>query len=201
MTVDDSWSDNDTFHASDENAIAKAVNALARYDRVPNSLQTLPRFLTTNDVPSASGTLHLGYDIGVDEFSVSVVHTYCGGTAASALTLCRFGIYSVSPVDGTHTLVSSTANDTTLFGSTFAPVNKSLVTPTGVVQGTKYAIGALLIGGTAPNIGGVYVNQNEASAAPVLNGIVPGLSDLPSTIAQASINPDYRIPYIRVSNA
>lgn len=144
---------------------------------------------TSSSVALISGTLHLTYFTANRNTPVSTVEMNTGGVAAGATpTLCRLGIYSVGP-NGDLALVASTANDTTLFGSTFATAVKQLTAPWAPAPGQRYAFGVLMVSVAAlPQFyGDANLPGGGAAKGPRLTGQVAGLADLPVMVPARSV--------------
>jgi hypothetical protein len=190
------WDDSEDFYAADQNEINEKINRSLNLARP--TWATLPRYMTGSTFTAATGELYLGYFQAGETGAAATIHTYCGSTTASGLTKCRFAVYSEDD-DGDLTLIGSTANDTSQFGTQFGGVSKALQSLASIVQGEMYALGVLFVGTTPPDIGGVFGNQAELSVDHRLNGILTGQADLPSTISAGSINQDYRVVSLRLA--
>lgn len=151
---------------------------------------------------AASQTLMLTYFTADKDVTVNNVYTRGGTTAAGATpTIVRFGLYSVA-ANGDLTLVASTANDTTIFNSASQSVNKALSASYNMVMGQRYAGGWLVVSAAAmPTIIGIdyQLSGTEMALAPRLTGVVTGQSNLPSSVAAASVGSTAsRIHYFRL---
>lgn len=149
--------------------------------------ETFPRLFAATPNTPGSGTMRVTYFTARKTEKVSSVRAYTGGTAASAITLSRVGLYSVA-ADGTLTLIGSTANDTALFSATSTTYTKALQAATQVYTGQRYAIAPLIVATTAPNLYGLpAVPTNELAQSPRITGAVTGQADLPATVAPGSV--------------
>lgn len=152
--------------------------------------ETMPRTSIAASATAAStGLLRLAYFTARKTETVTQVRMVTGGTAAAPTpTLCRIGVYSVDS-SGDLTLVASIPNDTTLFASASTSYTRSFSAPFDKVRGARYAVGILVVSATTvPTIFGQSVGPgSEYSYPPRITGQVSGLSDLPDTVAAASV--------------
>jgi len=174
--------------------VATATDVTSR--EISSGESTLPRLSVTGFASSGSGSLRLTYFTARKTETINSVRIYTGGTAASGGTLCRIGIYSEDG-SGNLTLVASTANDTALWIAGSTSYAKSLSASFSKVRGTRYAVGPLFVGTTAPNfIGYNFLPAGEAGQAPRLGALLGGQTDLPSSIAVGSISNQSNLSYI-----
>ncbi|OIN79035.1 hypothetical protein BST29_19185 [Mycobacterium malmoense] len=163
---------------------------------------TLPRIQLNTSLPLASGTLHLAYfqaPAGVSALTISNVAVSTGDVAAAGVTLALIGIFSVDPVTGDLTLVAvSNSAATILEAGTYNNDSVSLTSPVSLVPGGTYAVGILVIASTMPEMVGEYVVGDANSVAPRLVGFVTSLTEMPTTVAAASIYNEYRLLYFRM---
>jgi hypothetical protein len=145
-----------------------------------------PRFVDST-VTAVTGRLSLAFFTADKSFTASSVRSASRSVAASGLTLCRFGLYSVDG-SGNGTLVASTANDTALFIATFTAYTKALSASVSIVAGQRYAAGWLFTGTTMPNMYGVGQSFWTAGIAPRVNGDMSSLSDIPASFTEAGVN-------------
>ena len=119
--------------------------------------------------------------------TISQVKVVTNSTAAAATpTLCRIGVYSVD-ASNNHTLVASTANDTSLFSAPNTVYTKSLSASFTKTAGVRYAVCVLVVSATTmPTLVGQPPSQ-EYFAAPSLATRVTGQSDLPPSFTAASL--------------
>lgn len=119
--------------------------------------------------------------------TVTQVRVMTGGTAAAATpSLCKIGVYSVA-ADGTHTLLASTASDTTLFAAANTGYTRTLTASFAKVQGQRYAVCVLVVSAAAmPSFVGMQ-NSTEWTVAPSLATRVTGQADVPSSVAPGSL--------------
>jgi len=161
-----------------------------------NSIDWMPRgHGSFGNAAATSGGLTLVFFTAPYSFTATTL-TFCnGGTPTSGLSLCRFGLFTVSEtitdsVTATSpvvTLVASTANDTTigniantLYSRTFFA--DGLPASYALVGGTRYAAGLLVVG-TTP---GSWMSANLSSGAvmrfpPMVAGFIGSLTDLPTS--------------------
>lgn len=136
-------------------------------------------------IAPASGSLFFTWFTPAVTFTASAITMASGSTAASGLTLCRFGIYTYN--ETTATLVARTASDTTIFGTVNTSYQRSLNTTGGypatytLTAGTRYGIGVVIVGTTPPTLAGKALAVGVSSLTPKTNGTITGQSDLPTT--------------------
>lgn len=151
---------------------------------------TLPRTqASSSSISQTSGLLRLTYFTATRTEPVAKVRVLSGAVAAGATpTLARVGLYSVA-ASGDLTLAGSTPNDTALFAGTNTAYTKTLTTPSATVAGSRYALGVLVVTtATAPQLAGFSaLPASELAVAPRVTGSLSGQTDLPSSIAAASV--------------
>jgi parallel beta helix pectate lyase-like protein len=154
--------------------------------------ETIPRLL----VPFGNSSFYVGMasgDVRGAQFTarktetITQVRVITGGTAAAATpTLCKVGVYSVA-ANGDHTLVASTASDTTLFAAANTAYTRSFTAGFTKTAGQRYAVVVLVVtSGTMPTFVGI-TGGTEIGAAPSLASRITGQTDLPSSIAAGSL--------------
>jgi hypothetical protein len=150
------------------------------------TLDVYPRGEATSlTIGPASGSLFFTWFTPAVTFTASAITMASGSTAASGLTLCRFGIYTYN--ETTATLVARTASDTTIFGTVNTSYQRSLNTTGGypatytLTAGTRYGIGVVIVGTTPPTLAGKAIAVGVSSLTPRTNGTISGQSDLPTT--------------------
>lgn len=166
-------------------ALASDAQSLASGDEVMSRIG-----LSTQLVDS--GTLHLSYFTARKTETVTKVITEVEDGAAGGATLARIGLYTVDG-SGNLTLVASSANDTALWTSPYQITTATFTTPYTKTVGTRYAVGILWIGTTAPAISASISSAGLYSAPPILVRILPGQTDLPSSVSAASTSADWRL--------
>jgi hypothetical protein len=160
--------------------------------------ETLSRaHCNANTISLTTQQMRLCYFTARKTESVTQVRIPPGAVAAAATpTLIRVGVFSVA-ANGDLTLIASTPNDTTLLASTATASTKALSATWSKVAGTRYAVGLLVVSSaTMPQINGATsFASTEQAIAPRMSGLVTGLSDLPSTVATASVANSSARPY------
>lgn len=109
-----------------------------------------------------------------------------GSTAKSSATLIRIGLYTVAG-NGDMTLVASTTNDTSLFGSSYTPYTKALASSYAFVKGQRYAAAILQVATTPANLYSAAGFVSNAGLTPRICSVKSGLSDLPSSQTDATL--------------
>jgi hypothetical protein len=160
-------------------------------DLLTTGEESIPRWVAaaSNTAHPGTGILWLTFFTARKSDTGTAVKWAGGNTAAGATpTLIRWGLFEVQ-ADASLTMVASTPNDTTLFGSTFSYASKSYSAGYARIAGRRYAHGLLIVSGAAmPTFYGVGGSSAAWGAAPLLCSQVASLSDLPSTIASASLS-------------
>ncbi len=153
----------------------------AQFLDLDNGLTTLPRQSCIGSVPLLSGVVLLTYFRAARSLTASTVSTQTRGTAAAGLTLARVGLYEADPATGEGTLLAATANDTSMWTTTFARSTRTLSAPVDLRQGGFYGAAVLAIGTTMPQLYGPGSAPWDGDV-PVLAGAKPGQTDLPATL-------------------
>lgn len=177
--------DNDTW-AGNVLAAARGSNAFTvDPDQLTAGEETLDRRHVTDNGTVASGNLVLTYFTARKSETIHTVRTFVAGTAAAGTTVARIGIYRIE-INGDHTLVASTANDTTLWNASFSGFTTSLSAAWAKQAGQRYAVGMLFVGTTGPTLRGVFpIIGAEDAFAPRINGNLTGQANLPASITTA----------------
>ncbi len=158
----------------------------------------------TSAVAPASGHMRLAYFTGRKTETITQVRMWSGATAAGLTpTLCRIGLYSIA-ANGDGTLVAAVDNDITLFATINTSYTRSWASSYGMVIGTRYAVGALVISVAAmptyygSALGAGAANGAEAALSVKLASVQSGLSDLPSSFTNAQAVGSGQRPYVVV---
>lgn len=143
----------------------------------------------------ASGELWLSYFTGylgtIGQLSRSTqVKVGVTGTIAAALTIAKLGLYTISSVDQSGTLVASTANSTGSFGGANAPVTLPWQALFDLAYGQRFALAALFVGTTPPSMAAAQGGASSwvNSLGPRMHGKLTGQADLPASFAEASLS-------------
>lgn len=149
--------------------------------------------MQSQTVAPTSGTLALSFFTADKTETISNLTVYSGSTAAGATpTLCRMGIYELDS-SGNGTLIASTPNDTTLFGSTGTAYTKALSSSFTKIAGKRYATALLVVtSATAPTFHGPIPLNNAVvstvnALGPAINGRLTDQTDLPASFTAGSI--------------
>lgn len=144
------------------------------------------RGMVTASFNGTAGNITMSLFTPVANITISQITVASAGAQVGA-TLIRLGLYTF---DGTTaTLVARTANDTTLFNTTFATYTRSFDTTGGypasysLVAGQRYGFAYILVGATTmPTIYNTAIGGNTggvvASLAPRISGVRTGQTDL-----------------------
>jgi hypothetical protein len=156
---------------------------------------------TIGNAGATSGGLMLAFFTAPYSFTATTLTFITGGTATASLSLCRFALFTVDEtiidsVTGTSpiiTMVARTANDTTI-GNAIQTIYSRVFAATGgypasynIVAGTRYAAGALVVGGTVGTWQAGTVSTGAITRLPpMVAGLVTSLSDLPTSPTSVS---------------
>jgi hypothetical protein len=159
--------------------------------RLATGQETFDRSLVNNaSNGGASQSLRLTYFTAHKTQTITQVRVLTGGTPAAATpTLVRFGIYSVA-ANGDIALIASTANDTTLLASGGTAYTKALQASVGLVAGTRYAFGILVVTGAATPTFPCWTTGlagTELDRTPRIASVVAAQADLPASVVNASL--------------
>lgn len=163
-------------------------------------IATIPKGLITTLSSGLSGVIYFSLISPHRTFTVTNLSYTSGTTAATALTLCRFGIYTRSGT--TFTLVARTASDTSIFAAISTKYTRALDTAGGypatytMTAGTEYYIAVIQVGtGGASTLQGA---NRQGTAAGVATGYpyytTASQSDLAATatgVVGATTNAQY----------
>lgn len=159
------------------------------------------RNVVGNTATLVSGRMYLHYFTAEMAASVVSVQTYTGSPGAGATpTLVRLGVYQIDPVTGAGTLVASTPNDVTQYGSQQSTWTRSFTTPFTKERGIRYAAAMLIVTAyTTPAIVGVGTGNTAfpdsmLGRAPRVTGAVGGLTDLPATFTAGDVDNTRVVP-------
>ena len=149
-----------------------------------NGQMTTPRLSLDSSITPTSGRLNLAYFVADKSFAAAKVRSVSRGTACSALTRCRYGVWQIDG-SGNGTLVASTPDDTTLFTATFTTYTKNFSTPVNIIQGQTYAAGWLITG----TIGVFYSSQLTSALGNFPPRTVGDITtaDLPASFTDAGV--------------
>lgn len=148
----------------------------------------------TNLSATASGMMLLSYFTSRRSEAINTITTISGSTAAAATpTLCRVGVYSVAS-SGDLTLVAQSANTTSMWSSTNTAYAVATEAAFNKVAGQRYACAMICVtGGALPTLVGkggfaiAAVGTHWFSTSPRLFASITGQTDLPASIANASL--------------
>jgi hypothetical protein len=179
-----------------------AANFTANRSQSTSALDVFDRNTVTTTRPPNTGTVWFSFFSPAYSLSVSSITYASSGTAASGLTLARFGLYSW---DGTTlTLLARTASDTTLFAAQQTLYQRSFDTTGGypssyaLVAGTRYAVALIVVGTTVGTVMAVNSPTALSALAPRIQGVKASQSDLPATSTAFSGTTD-AVPWARLS--
>ncbi len=159
-------------------------------------------------VSITTGVMQLAYFTARTSEAITKIAGYTGGTAATLVTLARFGVYEVEE-NGNLTLVASTVSDTNLFTDVDSRYEKTLSATWNKVTGTVYAVGALCISTVSPILigksslsatafGTMYAFAPRRSGELGLASDIGELEDLPLSVLAEDVHDCSGIPYIEM---
>lgn len=148
----------------------------------------------TNLSATASGMMLLSYFTARRSEDITTITTICGTTPAAATpTLCKVGVYSEAS-SGDLTLVAQSANTTSMWASSNTAYAVSTTATFSKVAGQRYACAMICVtGGALPTLVGkggfgiAAVGTQWFSTSPRLFASITGQTDLPASIANASL--------------
>jgi hypothetical protein len=149
-------------------------------------------------ITMTSGLARFGFFTARRSFTVTSLRLVSGGTAAAATpSLVKFGLYSVSyaaGVETTLTRIGLTASDTSTFAATATAYTKALATAVGIAEGTRYAIGALVVtAAAAPTVQGLV--GGPVQALPIYAAQIAAQADLGASYAVSALTNSASVPY------
>ena len=157
--------------------------------------------VTTTRAPN-TGTAFWSFFTPAYSLTVSSISYATATSAASGLTLARFGLYSW---DGTTlTLLARTASDTSLFASTLTIYQRSFDTSGGypssytLAAGTRYASAVIVVGTTVGTLVAYTSPNTLAGLSPRTQIVKASLTDLPTSANTFSSTTD-TVPWARLS--
>ena len=135
-----------------------------------------------------SGSMRLSYFTPRTSATIASIRTIVGTTATATPTLNRIGLYTVDG-SGNLTLVASTTHDASLWSATSTRYTKALSSSYAITRGTRYAVGVLSVGSTAPSLlGYAATHSDELAEAPRLSASLSGQTDLPASVTVGSLS-------------
>ena len=197
--------DNAVTNAKIQSVAASKVSGLPEFFNSSASvIDTIPRNTQNTAHGMTSGSLLLTFFSPLVTRTITQITVGSGGSAASGLTLARFGLYTFDETNAT--LVAAVASDTSLFGATNTVYTRSLSTGGGLpssytlTAGTRYGLALLVIGTTMPTIiGHSSSGFNLGPLSPRTNGQITSQTNLPATFTAVNIAVTTNVFYGRLS--
>jgi len=182
-------------------AIATYAGIATAWNQPSATLDIYPRgeALSTG-IAQGAGTIYWTFFTPSVSITVSSITMVSGTTAASGLTLARMGLYTFD--ETTATLVARTASDTALFGTVSTAYQRSLSTTGGypatytLNAGTRYGVGVICVGTTAPLYSGRLMNAGVSGLTPRCNASLASQTDL---VTSSSLSTAQGQPWARLS--
>jgi hypothetical protein len=167
--------------------------------------EILPRpLIGTQAVTMPSGRVRLTYFTARKSEVITSVRTFTNTTmAAPTPSLCKVGIYSIDRSTYDATLVTATANTTSLWNNTNTEYTTALLAPFAKTARRLYAFATVLVTvGAAPTLCGLVAPGalgNSGGPCSLTRGVPLGGyvsdTDLPATIAYATLVGSQYHPY------
>jgi hypothetical protein len=162
-------------------------------------IETMPRMLLSSgtDVLTA-GSLFLAYFTPDFNFTASNIMSSTTATNASGATLAKTAIFTVS--GGNLTCVARTASDTSTLWTTANTVYTRAIADNGaaspsaisnyaLTRGTRYVIGFLFTGTTAPSLASrTFPNGALGVLSPVIFGVIAAQTDITSSYTAGQVS-------------
>lgn len=176
------------------NPIATSLAAQSTTTRI----ETAPRLFAQGATALVSGQVFFSYFTPDQAMLISSFNTITRGTAATAATLAKMGLYSVAG-NGDLTCVARCANDTTIWAAGNTLYTRAIVdngqggsiSSLTLTRGQRYAFAALIItGGTLPQLCSVATNGAMFfNLSPILaSASATGQTDMLGTYASGTLS-------------
>ena len=153
-----------------------------------------PQAASQNNVTLTSGSLILSYGVATRSEVIALISVPTGGVTAAGATYAAYGLYTVDS-SGNLTLVASTNSNTSLWTLSYQSYNgfnvaQPLSASYTKVAGQRYAVGALFVGSTAPQVVGTssFAGDAGSSLAAGVSAQLTGQSTLPASISAGSLS-------------
>jgi len=184
------------------------VNALGSLDQPQTGhIENIDRLDLASPASTAStgtsGDVRLSYFTAKAAQAVTQMQMYSGTTAAGATpTVVRWGVYSEA-ANGDLTRVATIANDTTLLAAASTGYLRALEAGLTFQPGQRYAVAQIVVSAAAmPTMTGkvsLTATLSEWAQVPRVSGVMAGQTDLPASIANASISASSAYYYVDFS--
>jgi len=154
------------------------------------TVDVTPRHSNGNALITA-GTAYFTYFTPLTTTTVGNISVSSAGTISTGATLIRFGLYTVNEGSGAVTLVARTASDVTIFSAINTLYTRAFSVTGGypstytLQQGTRYALGIIVVGGTPGNAylaGSGLIPVSMVSLTPIIRSFISAQSDLPTSV-------------------
>lgn len=169
-----------------------AAALAARQHQTASFIDAVDRTFITTAVPPVNNATYWTFFTPAYTVTVSQIAFACT-TAASGVTLCRFGIYTADAA-GNATLVARTASDTTIFNASNTVFTRSLNTTGGypatytLLAGTRYAVSLCIAAANTGSVSGASCPNAIAAQSPRVQGVRTGTNELLATQGQGQYN-------------
>lgn len=164
-------------------------------------VEVFPSMLSSGNTAYVSGNVWFTFFTPLITTTITTITMYSSATAASGLTLSRFGLYTFD--ETTATLVARTDSNTGNFGTANTAYARVLSATGGyptsytLTAGTRYAVALICIGTTMPTIATrVQSTAFSATVLPQRMGQVTAQTDLPTSATIQNLN---SCPFARLS--
>lgn len=180
LSVDEPTADRTVVIPDASGTVALVDRVLKRFDISTEFTDVAPRY-DNRSATFTSGTVYWTFFTPLFTDTVSSVSVASAGTATVGATLIKSGIYSFN--ETTATLLASTANDTTIFGTRNTVYTRALDTNVTLEAGVRYGF-AVMVVATSPGTGFLAFGYPPAALnalPPIMRGYLDGQSDLPAS--------------------
>jgi hypothetical protein len=180
LQVEEPTADNTVIIPNESGTVALVDRVAARLELSDTYIDVAPRYDNRSAV-FTSGTVYWTFFSPLHTHTATSVSVASAGTATTGASLIRMGVYSFN--ETTATLLASTTNDITIFGTRNTVYTRNLSAPVTFQAGQRYGF-AILVVATTPGTG--YLSFGYPPAAlnalsPVMRGYLDSQSDLPSS--------------------
>jgi hypothetical protein len=165
-------------NASGELALVQRISA--RLELSDTYIDVAPRY-DNRSATFTSGTVYWTFFSPLHTHTASTVAVASAGTATTGATLIKMGVYSFN--ETTATLLASTTNDITIFGTRNTVYTRNLSSSVTFEAGQRYGF-AILVIATTPGTGYLAFGYPPAALnalSPIMRGYLDSQSDLPSS--------------------
>lgn len=180
LQVEDPTADRTVTIQDASGTVALVEHVSATFDVSNQVIDVAPRY-DNRSATFTSGTVYWTFFSPMHTHTATAVSVASAGTATTGATTIQMGVYSFD--NTTATLLSSTANDATIFGTRNTVYTRNLTTPVTFVAGQRYGF-AILVIASAPGTSYLAFGYPPAALnvlSPVMRGYLDSQTNLPSS--------------------